>query len=360
MSWTTITTGTSWQSLAIAQEIAAAYNLRAFVAGAPTLETSLGVSSIVEGLKVFDFVSACQTGIESMALSFANPGATLAGQSSIVSSFASVQAMLNAAGLSRSGGWRRIAEGWSSPDPWTSYFDQTWNYGKISDKDLAGPWLFKDLQLSLSAMKRIVLPLSIVSASSKYQTNSKSADRVTDPLWNSDCDTLSGSVNWPNTGNYGSNLLSGSKRLEEIYNPQTGVFWRSTVSAVATSKVYAATSIGFDASVDENHPQAASNWSFVALLNGGSYAYPFTPITGIQNNELGLTKNFGDNGSFMLGSNPSVPAIFVPINWNFSSPAWQSLINDVPTPPDTSSIETRSHILSFDDFKLVMDFVWSN
>ncbi len=165
MPWTNITSNISWQDLAVAEEIAEAYNKRADVAGLDTLETELGVEEITTAVTVFDFVHACQSGIEAMATSFASNTATLTGQSAYLAHFASTAAAMTAAGLTESGYWRRIAHNGSSPDPWTDYDDAGWSYGKITSKDLAGPWLWKDLQTALSALTRRVIAVAPSSVS---------------------------------------------------------------------------------------------------------------------------------------------------------------------------------------------------
>lgn len=165
MGWTAITTDTSWQELAIAQEIATAYNKR--VAALTSAEQkAAGVSEIApsENMTVFDFVSAVQTGIEAMAPYWGDPGQALYGSTVVPSNYADAQSLLASAGLTESGGWRRIADGGTQPEDWTSYTAPGWSYGKIADKDLAGPWLFIDLQLALSAMTRQLLSSSRCSA----------------------------------------------------------------------------------------------------------------------------------------------------------------------------------------------------
>lgn len=168
MVWTAITTDTSWQELAIASEIAQAYNLRAAAARSVTkLSTPLDVNPD-EDMTVRAFVFAVQNGIEQMSASiWADPEEELEGQDHVIEAYGVAQyeieevsydeyLLLTSAGLTEYGHWRRVLEGESAPDPWTDYNATGWEYGKIGDKDLAGPWLFKDLQTALARMTRLV------------------------------------------------------------------------------------------------------------------------------------------------------------------------------------------------------------
>jgi len=167
MGWTAITTDTSWQELAAAQEIAAAYNKRV-AALSETERTAKGVEEISPGesMTVFDFVLAVQTGIEAMANRFSDPELDVEDFADPIFSapshlyvYADAQGLFDAAGLTGTGGWRRVAEGDAAPNPWTEYGAAGWVYGKIQDKDLAGPWLFKDLQAALSKLCRRIGPI---------------------------------------------------------------------------------------------------------------------------------------------------------------------------------------------------------
>jgi hypothetical protein len=163
MAFTVIDGDTSWQDLAVAQELAASYNLRRAVFGLST------VSAPTEASLVFAFVQALQNGIEEMmGYDYYGYGeyygwllntaalSTYTGQSDFPTPLTLATGM-TAAGLTASGYWRRIAEGNTQPATWTNYAAAGWAYGKITDKDLAGPWLFKDLQLALSALTRAQL-----------------------------------------------------------------------------------------------------------------------------------------------------------------------------------------------------------
>lgn len=159
MAFTFIDGDTSWQDLAIAQEIVTSYNLRRSLCGLATIATPDA------NTEVFDFITDLQEGIEEMAAGrwFDTAGALAdyVGQASVPSVMTLAQAM-TLAGLTASGYWRRIAEGGTQPAAWTDYSDAGWSYGRISDKDLAGPWLFKDIQLALSALTRYSLNVSSV------------------------------------------------------------------------------------------------------------------------------------------------------------------------------------------------------
>lgn len=344
MSWTSITSNTSWQDLAVAQELATAFNRRAFVCSASTIETLLSVSSIDSSVQVRSFVRALQEGIESLAASFANPSATLTGQSSILAAYGSLSAAMTAAGLTASGYWRRIAEGGSAPSDWSDYSAAGWSYGKISDKDLAGPWLFKDLQLALSALKRMVFSLSVSSAYSRYDTESKND---TDPSgWNSSCDTLSGNVDWSGTGDYGTALILASKTLTDY-----GTYFRSESAASITSRAYVA-------SLPWTTTQAGgATRHFIVLYDNGTNADPFNAITGLSSGDLGSTLDLGDNGGGSIGTQPAIP---LPIYYGSATPTWQSIISRAAQPPTTISVSTTSAHLTLSDIKLILDFSWTN
>jgi len=155
MGWTTITADTSWQELAIAQQIATAFNKRVNALSSAE-QTAAGVSTISasEAVTVFDFIEAVQTGVQLLYPYFSDPTLSLAGQSGFPVVYSSVGEMFDAAGLTATGRFRRIADGGTAPNPWTDYDDEGWVYGAITDKDLAGPWLFKDLQSVLSVLTR--------------------------------------------------------------------------------------------------------------------------------------------------------------------------------------------------------------
>jgi hypothetical protein len=163
MAFTSIDGDTSWQDLAIAEELAASYNLRRQVFGLSTVATP------TQATQVYAFVRALQEGVEELMsynyygygayygwLSPASALSSYAGQSSYPSPM-TIAAAMTAAGLTASGYWRRIAEGGTQPATWTNYSAAGWSYGKVTDKDLAGPWLFKDLQLALSVLTRAQL-----------------------------------------------------------------------------------------------------------------------------------------------------------------------------------------------------------
>jgi hypothetical protein len=152
MPFTAVDADTSWQDLALAAELRVAYNHRRAACGLSTL------AAPTQDTRVFDFILSLQQGIEAMAASFADPAAALDGESAFPAPYASASAALTAAGLTASGYWRRIAEGGSQPASWTSYGASGWSYGQITSKDLAGPWLYIDLQTALAHLTRRVIP----------------------------------------------------------------------------------------------------------------------------------------------------------------------------------------------------------
>jgi hypothetical protein len=155
MAFTVIDGDTSWQDLSIAQEIVSSYNLRRTLCGLSTMATPS--EATIDNA----FILALQTGIAEMADNkWVNNSGSLSafeGQSAYPAKM-STSTTMAAAGLTSTGYWRRIAEGGSQPGTWTDYGAVGWSYGTIASKDLAGPWLFKDLQLALSAMSRTLLP----------------------------------------------------------------------------------------------------------------------------------------------------------------------------------------------------------
>jgi hypothetical protein len=152
MAFTTIDINTSWQDLAIAIEIANSYNLRRRlknleVIAVPTHDTL-----------VFDFIFAIQTGLEEMANDrwMNNSGAIVdykLGSSGSIAAETTADLMA-LAGMTSTGYWRRVPVDGDAPADWTDYGDAVYSYGKIEDGDLAGPWLFKDIQLLMEKMTR--------------------------------------------------------------------------------------------------------------------------------------------------------------------------------------------------------------
>ena len=357
MAWTNITDALSWQDLAVAQEIATQYNKRAYVAGASTLEARLGVSAITSAVTVYAFVRAAQEGIEALYGSFADSGATLAGQSAQLSTFATLQAFFNAAGLTGSGGWRRIANDGSNPVPWTNYGAAGWAYGKITDKDLAGPWLYKDLQVALTGLRRYVhtgmYPYSSTTYS-KYDSASKSATDATG--WNSACDTLAGNAAWTSTGLFGDGmtLVRGTKTLAAHYTPPNPPdYWTSSVTAFSESTAFVA-ALPFSVSV-----AGSATRSFIALHVVDSTTDPFSAITGLTAGQLGKTVNLGDNGggSVIVGG-VIQPAIPYPVYYGSANPSWQSIVDRVATPTTASYLEVKNARLVLASMHLIMDFNW--
>ena len=166
MAFIAIDTDTSWQDLYVAEEIATSYNRRRLLFGLSEIATPTADTL------VYDFVLALQTGIEEMmGYDYFGYGtfygwllntaalSSYEGQAATPTPLTQAAGM-TAAGLTASGYWRRIAEGGTQPTTWTNYAADGWSYGKIESKDLAGPWLWKDIQLALSALTRAKLPFT--------------------------------------------------------------------------------------------------------------------------------------------------------------------------------------------------------
>ena len=158
MAWTTISADTSWQDLAVAEQIVRAFNKRV-LALTEAERTLAGVSLIFESRdanendEVFDVVYALQDGIEKLYWLFADPTSAVSAAGGPYDTLADFQ---SAAGLTGTGIWRRIAAVGTQPAEWTDYAAAGWAYGKIQDGDLAGPWLWIDLQNALDVLKRRV------------------------------------------------------------------------------------------------------------------------------------------------------------------------------------------------------------
>lgn len=170
MAFTTIAKNTSWQSLAIAQELATAYNKRA-IAYKSVVGYTITPIEADAGDTVYSFIYAMQGGIQSMCFQFADPDSTLTGNSGHIDNYSGEGQyydeeynthydydLLTAAGLAHIDHWRRVPATGSLPTDWTDYSDANFVYGRIEETDIAGPWLFKDLQLALSKMTRTVQP----------------------------------------------------------------------------------------------------------------------------------------------------------------------------------------------------------
>lgn len=162
MAFIAIDSDTSWQDLAVAEQLATSYNRRRLVYGLSTIATPTQAS------QVFAFIQSLQDGIEEMiGYDYFGLG-TYYGwmlNTSALSSYTGITSLrsltlsqgMAAAGLTESGYWRRIPEGGSQPANWTNYSEAGWYYGKITDKDLAGPWLFIDLQNAMAALTRVYI-----------------------------------------------------------------------------------------------------------------------------------------------------------------------------------------------------------
>jgi hypothetical protein len=162
MAWTNVTIDTSWQNYDIAKEIADAINLRLdLVAGGGTIYDSHKIDPL--GMTVHEFVSDAQLEIEFLVgtdsfYSMVPAFASYVGQSTYPYPYQLVSEVHT--DISMYNGWRRVPDdGTPQPANWEAYDDPSFvgNYGRIENFDMAGPWLFKDLQVTLAAMKRIRL-----------------------------------------------------------------------------------------------------------------------------------------------------------------------------------------------------------
>ena len=265
MAFTAIDGDTSWQDLAIAQEIATSYNRRRLLYGLST------ISAPTDASVVFAFIQAVQNGIEElMGYDYYGYGAyygwllntsalsSYEGQSTLNPTPLTLSAGMTAAGLTATGYWRRIAQGGTQPATWTNYSATGWSYGKITDKDLAGPWLFKDIQLALSVLTRA----SLRHTPGRTKQGSYTGSSV----------IPSTALSW---GSWGS---SASNSDYVVSKRKTG----STIDYINTSIVIAEVRFDIDASFNslesarllltmphDNAPSYASKASKVAYANLG-------------------------------------------------------------------------------------------
>jgi|GEM_PF-5617560 len=342
MAWATITTDTSWQSLAVAQQLAVAFNRRATVVGADSIETRLGVAEIGEGVRVYDFVRAMQVGIESIATSFSLASATLAGQASLPANFASVSAMMTAAGLTQSGYWRRAAEGGAAPDPWTPYAG--WSYGKMETGDLAGPWLFKDLQVALTAMTRVVVPVASATFTS-YAEKVEGAEYTEYPDLPSA--ELTGSVSMPPPTSTSSWEVFVSVTKERWFNSSLSMrFWQigAFVRIARLRSLY-------------TPPFGVANTTNFVVLIPSAAPSAFSPVTGWSDASIGKTVLLPttDRGDGYANA-------WVPRNPSLITPTWSALSSILPwSSVPYSSPQTAPTVIRMDvsQVNCVHDFSFS-
>lgn len=204
MAFSTIDIDTSWQDLGIVTEIWTAYNKRAAACGLSAL------SEPTEDTTCFDFIIACQAGIESMYSYWADPSVSLTGQASLPVVFSSLSEMMTAAGLTAEGYWRRIALDGTAPATWTTYDAAGWSYGQITNGDLAGPWVFADLMSALSVMtRRVIDPESSSESSASALVMRDYPDDAVPPFPVISPDAVSAS-----STSYGQNYSTASARRE--------------------------------------------------------------------------------------------------------------------------------------------------
>jgi hypothetical protein len=148
----------SWQDYTIAQRIYDAY-VRRFAAS--TLSVSDTPTAFPSPSTVFHFIEHMQAAVQTLSSSqWLDPTASveLTSKTDLDNfSYLSTDAFLDSAGLdgvtSTTRHWRRIAEGGTPPST-LAYDDAAFSYGPIQSKDMAGPWLFDDLQTALLGMFR--------------------------------------------------------------------------------------------------------------------------------------------------------------------------------------------------------------
>ena len=137
--------GFDWSDKAFLNEFVSAYNERNAVAstGAITPWNGGDLACKESGNPSFNLL---QTNLESMCTGFVNHDATIVGESAVpMFSLATWRAE---AGMSS--GFRR-ATTW--PTNWKNYADAAFNYGKMQDGDIIGPWIFDDLQKGLASLQ---------------------------------------------------------------------------------------------------------------------------------------------------------------------------------------------------------------
>lgn len=264
MAFTTIDGDTSWQDLAIAQEIRTAYNKRRTACGLSLMDDPTEAST------VSSFIIAVQTGIEEMATQFSNPAATLAGQTSLPANYATLAAFMAGAGLTASGYWRRIADGGTQPATWTDYGAAGWSYGKIENLDLAGPWLFQDLMTALAHMTRMIKATTgITTADDTYSITLDSADPQTIEATGNVALTV-----W--SGPEYSGMGCGISAVKWWYDPNGYLGSIDHIDCVVRMLRLQAV-----------YPRAATV-TFVGLIDADSDE-TFESITGIANTQIGKT-----------------------------------------------------------------------
>lgn len=274
MAWTLIDLDTSWQDLPIAVQIWDQYDRRQRVLADLHVypEGSSIVGHIVDpvpepdsDVTVFDFILQMQQNIERMAMDiWIDPGLDLV---TIYNNTVppalddpthlpwTEAELMEAAGLTAAGYWRRIAEEGDTPTDWEDYEDPAFvgNYGQIVSKDMAGPWLFRDMQLVLDKMTRTYL-VGEASASQPYESNTTEiADWEADHAWGA-CDTNDDIVLDAFTGFMNPHVIPSTSLVENVFSvekyridgetsvdPDTGFKYAFSVTGPITVVLSAAT-----------------------------------------------------------------------------------------------------------------------
>lgn len=156
MAWTPITAGLDWQNLAFLNELVTGYNERR--RGAIILSK---IADVVAGddIQSYTFWKSIQTGIEGclndLAPAYTGYGylddtVTVAGSDALV---ALTKAQLFSRASMHASGWRRATSWDPAVNDWTDINDPMFSYGKMQAGDIIGPWIFLEIQNTLSQLK---------------------------------------------------------------------------------------------------------------------------------------------------------------------------------------------------------------
>lgn len=145
----TITKHKSWQSLDVVEEILLYYNYTARFVGATEINAPTELTA------VYDFVKNIQNALTNSDYygKAVKPDASWLGLAVGVDypgNYAELglSQLYSDAGIKH--GFRRCV---TAPTDWTNYNDAAYSYGKVQRGDLIGPWIFKDLQDLLYAIR---------------------------------------------------------------------------------------------------------------------------------------------------------------------------------------------------------------
>jgi len=235
MAWTLIDLDTSWQDLPVAVQIWDQYDRRQRVlADLYTYpEGTTVVSPIVAPLlqpdsdvTVFDFIKQMQENIEQMATDiWVDPTIDLASIYNVevppsVSDPTHLtwtkDEYMTEAGLTATGYWRRLDEEDNLPTDWGQYDGAGFSYGQIQDKDMAGPWLFQDLQTALTKMTRTYLVGEATASQPKESNTTIITDWVASSAWGA-CDTNDDVVLDPFTGFMNPHVIPATSLLTSVF-----------------------------------------------------------------------------------------------------------------------------------------------